>query len=108
MEPSRSMLLAMVALIAVGAAACGHRLKPPAGRTAVLVFPDRDSLIKLTQMNKDNPDAIAGLGEAATGRPIVGGTHVKVLSHDDRTAEIVVTRGPYQGLHGFVAKLDVD
>jgi hypothetical protein len=110
MELSRSTLLAIVTLTAVGAAACGHRLVPPAGRTAVLVFPDRESLTKLTQSNtKDGMSgAVAGLGAVTEARPIVGGTRVKILSQDDRTAEIVVTRGPYHGLHGFVAKNDVD
>ncbi len=93
-------------MLAAMAAGCGHRLVAPPGETAVLVFPDRKTITKVEQMIKEEGmlGAIGAMGETAKAKPIVDGTRVKVLSRDDYSVEVVVTRGPYKGLHGFVVK----
>jgi hypothetical protein len=98
--------LAMLTMVA----GCGHRLVAPPGETAVLIFPDRQTVTKVAQIIKEKgmPGAMGELGETAKAKPIVDGTRVKVLSTDEYSVEVLVTRGPYQGLHGFVVKDQVN
>jgi hypothetical protein len=107
-RPSRTRFFAAAAglILVIAAAGCGHRLVAPPGQTAVLIFPDRQSVTKVEQMIKKEGilGAIGAAGETAKAKPIVGGTHVKVLSSDQYSVEVVVTSGPYKGLHGFVMK----
>jgi hypothetical protein len=97
--------IAGLAMLAMTAAGC-HRLVAPPGETAVLIFPDHETATKVAQMVKEQGmlGAIAALGETAKPRPVLVGTYVKVLSSDDYSVEVVVTRGPYKGLHGYVLK----
>jgi len=108
MRLSRTGFFAAAAglMMAIAAAGCGHQLVAPPGETAVLIFPDRQSVAKVEQMIKEEGmlGAIGAAGETAKAKPIVGGTYVKVLSRDQYSVEVVVTSGPYQGLHGFVMK----
>jgi hypothetical protein len=99
--------IAAIALLAI-AAAC-HRLVAPPGDTAVLVFPDRETADKVAQMARDKGmlGAIGSLGEGVKARPVLAGTAVKVMSSDDYSTEVIVTRGPYKGLHGYVLKTAV-
>jgi hypothetical protein len=93
-------------MLAMAIAGCTHRLVAPPGETAVLIFPDRQSVTKVEQMIKEDGmlGAVAAAGETAKAKPIVDGTRVKVLSRDEYSVEVVVARGPYKGLHGFVMK----
>ena len=106
MKRLRIGFLAAAGLIMLAATGCGHRLVAPPGKTAVLVFPDRQTVTKVQQMIKEEGmlGALAAMGETAQAKPIVQGTRVKVLSSDEYSVEVVVTRGPYKGLHGFVLK----
>ncbi|GEM_PF-4252671 len=102
-------LAATLAMLAVTIAGCGHRLAAPQGQTAVLIFPDRDTIAKFQQEVKEHQimGAVGALGPSSKVTPLVNGTHVKVLSEDANIAEVTVTRGPYKGLHGYVLKSTV-
>ena len=97
--------IAGLVMLAIVAAGC-HRLVASPGETAVLIFPDHQIATKVAQMAKEQGmlGAIAALGETAKPRPVLAGTYVKVLSSDEYSVEILVTRGPYKGLHGYVLK----
>ncbi|HTW89548.1 MAG TPA: hypothetical protein VMD75_16245 [Candidatus Binataceae bacterium] len=112
MKRARTNLFAAAGVIifALTIAGCTHPLIAPPGETAVLIFPDRKSVTKVEQMIKEEGmlGAFAAAGEADKARPIVAGTRVKVLSRDEYSVEVVVARGPYKGLHGFVMKEAVE
>jgi len=107
MKPVRKQFVAMFAGLAILAVAgCGHRLVAPQGQTAVLIFPDRATATKFQDKVKQDGimGAVGALGPTANVKPLVNGTHVKVLSEADDADEVIVTRGPYKGLHGYVLK----
>jgi hypothetical protein len=112
MKTSRKWFVALaagLAMLAAAASGCGRQLVAPQGQTAALVFADRDTLAKFQQQAKDRGimGAVGALGPSSNVKPLVNGTRVKVLAEDNDTAEILVTRGPYKGLHGYVLKTAV-
>ena len=86
-------------MFAMAIAGCTHPLIAPPGETAVLIFPDRQSVTKVEQMIKEDGmlGAFAAAGETDKARPIVAGTRVKVLSRDEYSVEVVVARGRTRG-----------
>jgi predicted small lipoprotein YifL len=112
MKPLRkpfTAIAAALAMLAVTIAGCGHRLVAPQGQTAVLIFPDRDTIAKFQQKIKEHQimGAVGALGPSSKVTPLVNGTHIKVLSENGDVDEVIVTRGPYKGLHGYVLKSTV-
>lgn len=107
MKRARTGFFAAAGLLMLAmATGCTHPLVAPPGETAVLIFPDRQSVIKVEQKIKQEGmlGAFAAAGETLKAKPLVQGTRVKVLSRDEDSVEVVVARGPYKGLHGFVMK----
>jgi hypothetical protein len=98
----------MVALISI--TGCGHKLVAHNGETTVSVFPSKKDFDNLMSMKSRGgaEGMVGGLGETFMAKQVAENTPVKVFSSDAEGAEIEVLKGPNAGLHGYVAKDNVD
>jgi hypothetical protein len=98
----------MVALM--GIIGCGHKLVAHSGETTVSVFPSKKDFDNVMSMKSRGgaEGMVGGLGETFMAKKVDENTPVKVLSSDAEGAEIEVLKGPNAGLHGYVAKDNVD
>jgi hypothetical protein len=90
-------------------AGCGHKLVAHNGENTVAVYPNEDTFTKLVDLkNKGGVGGmIGGLGEGLAAKQVDNNSPVRIISSDDRGAQIEVTDGEFKGLQGFVAKDNV-
>ncbi|SRR5277367_4025314 len=111
MRTSTLVTCAFVIGGALALAGCGHKLVARNGENTVAVYPDENTYVKLTDLKKQGGaigGMIGGLGEGLAAKQIDNNTPVRVISSDDRGAQIEVTDGEFKGLQGFVPKDNVD
>lgn len=91
-------------------AGCSHKLVGRGGETTVSVFPTKKDFDNVMSMKSQGgaEGMVGGLGETFVAKKVAGNTPVKVLSSDSQSDEIQVLEGPNAGLHGYVAKDNVD
>ncbi len=105
-----NIALASLVLCAFVASGCSHKLVAHGGETTVSVFHSKSDFDKVESMKSQGGAAgiIGGFGENFIATKVPDNTKIKVLSSQGESTEIEVTEGPNQGLHGFVAKDNVD
>jgi hypothetical protein len=94
---------------ALSFAACGHKLVAHNGESTVAVYPSEETFSRLTDLKKEGGvgGLIGGVGAGLATRPVDNNTPVKIISRDDKGAQIEVLDGASKGLQGFVAKDNV-
>lgn len=99
-----------VLLTAFALAGCGHKLVAHGGDTTVAVYPDRPSYEKVESMKSQGGPVgmLGGLGENFLAKKVDDKTPVKVVSKDEKGAEVEILDGPAKGTRGYVAKDNVD
>jgi hypothetical protein len=100
-----TLIMAMLSL-----AGCSHRLIAHNGETNVAVYPNKEDFDKIASMKSQGGPAgmIGGMGQSLMAKQIAGNTAVKVLSSDDKGAEVEILEGPNQGTRGYVANDNVN
>jgi len=103
---STLVICAFVIGTALAMVGCGHKLVAHDGESTVAVYPDENTFAKLADLKRQGPigGAIGGLGEGLATKQVDNNTPVKVLSSDDRGAQIEVLDGAFKGMQGFVPK----
>lgn len=91
---------------ALAIAGCGHKLVARSGESTVAVYPDENTFSKLADLKKQGGvgGMIGGLGEGLAAKQVDNNTPVKVISSDEKGAQIEVLDGSFKGLRGFVPK----
>ena len=104
------MIGAVILVITLALAGCGHKLVAHGGDTTVSVYPDKDSFEKLKHLqNQGGPEGmIGGLGASIVAKKVDDGTPIKVISSDDDGYQIEVLDGASKGMRGYVSKDSVD
>ncbi|HYL59306.1 MAG TPA: hypothetical protein VEU51_10570 [Candidatus Acidoferrales bacterium] len=94
---------------ALSFAACGHRLVAHNGESTVAVYPSEETFSQLSDLKKQGGvgGLIGGVGAGLASHQVDNNTPVKVISRDDKGAQIEVLDGSSKGLTGFVAKDNV-
>jgi hypothetical protein len=89
---------------------CSHKLVGRGGETTVSVFASKKDFDNVMSMKSQGgaEGMVGGLGETFMARKVANDTPVKILSSDSEGDEIQVLQGPNAGLHGYVAKDNVD
>lgn len=89
---------------------CGHKLVAHNGETTISVFPSKKDFDNVMSMKSRGgaEGMVGGLGETFVAKKVDENTPVKVFSSDAEGAEIEVLKGPDTGLHGYVAKDNVN
>ncbi|HVN63409.1 MAG TPA: hypothetical protein VMT58_02135 [Candidatus Binataceae bacterium] len=111
MRASRIAACGFAFCAAIALSGCGHKLVAHNGNNTVALYPDEDTFQKLTELKQKGGTIggmIGGLGEGIAATQVDNNTRVKILSSDDRGAEVEVLDGTYKGRKGFVAKDNVD
>src|SRR5579863_8150660 len=85
MRSSASLRYATVLVATLLLAGCGHKLIATADEHTVKVYPDRDTLQKLTDLKRGGGigGMIGNLGSSMTAKEVNDKTPVKVISSDD-------------------------
>ncbi|HUO06564.1 MAG TPA: hypothetical protein VMU16_15320 [Candidatus Binataceae bacterium] len=109
----RSTLLTCALAIgaAIALAGCGHKLVAHNGESTVGLYPDEDTYQKLTDLKSKGGvigGMIGGLGQGIAAKQVDNNTPVKVLSSDDKGAQVEVLDGAFKGERGFVPKDNLD
>ncbi|MFZ0676965.1 hypothetical protein [Candidatus Binatus sp.] len=109
MRISTIVICAFVIGGALALAACGHKLVAHNGENTVAVYPDEDTFTKLVDLKRQGGvgGMIGGLGEGLAAKQVDNNTPVRIVSSDDKGAQIEVTDGEFKGLKGFVARDNV-
>lgn len=92
-------------------AGCGHKLIATGGEGTVSVYPDKNTFDKLQSVKQQGGaigGMIGGMGENLVSKKVDDKTPVKILSSDDKGAEVEVLDGPNKGIQGYVGKGNVD
>ena len=111
MRLAKVTLGATIILTALLIAGCGHKLVANSGAATVTVYPSREAFDRINSLkNQDGAvgGMIGGIGENLVGKRINDQTPVKIISSDNEGAEVEVLKGSDQGLHGYVAKDNVN
>jgi len=89
---------------------CGHKLVAHNGETTVSVFQSKKDFDNVISMKSHGgaEGMVGGLGETFMAKKVDENTPVKVFSSDVEGAEIEVLKGPNAGLHGYVAKDNIN
>src|ERR1700684_4218079 len=107
MRISTIVICAFVIGGALALAGCGHRLVARNGESTVTVFPDENTFLKLTNLKNQGGaigGMVGGLIEGGTTKQVDNNTPVRVVSSDDRGAQIEVTDGEFKGVYGLAPK----
>src|ERR1700724_4311373 len=90
----------------IALAGCGEKQVAHNGENTVAVYPDEDTFVKLVDLKKQGGvgGMIGGLGEGLAAKQVDNNTPVRIISSDDRGAQIEVLDGAFKGLNGFVAR----
>lgn len=101
--------LAAVAIAALLCAGCGHYVRATTGQTAVAVYPDEATFVKVKSLEgQGGPMGMVGnLGENVLARKIDDRTPIRIISRDNLGALIEVIDGPNKGLRGFVPQANL-
>jgi ABC-type oligopeptide transport system substrate-binding subunit len=97
--------------VALMLAGCGHKLVATGGDSTVSIYPDKNTFDRLQSVKQQGGAVggmIGGIGENLVSKKVNDKTPVKILSSDDKGAEIEVLDGPSKGMQGYVAKSNVD
>jgi len=100
--------LITVALLIAG---CGHKLVATGGESAVSMYPDKNTFDKLQSLKQRGGTIggmIGGMGENLVSKKVDDKTPVKILSSDDKGAEVEILDGPDKGMQGYVGKANLD
>ncbi|MGH7813295.1 MAG: hypothetical protein ACREQI_04750 [Candidatus Binataceae bacterium] len=111
MRTSRIAAVAIAIGAAVALSGCGHKLVAHSGDSTVALYPDENTYQKLTELKQQGGalgGMLGGLGEGLAATQVDNNTPVKILSSDDRGAEVEIKDGAYKGKKGFVGKDNVD
>jgi ABC-type oligopeptide transport system substrate-binding subunit len=109
MRLSTIVICAFTIGAALAMAGCGHKLVAHNGESTVAVYPDEDTFSKLNDLKKQGGvgGLIGGVGAGLAAHQVDNNTPVRIVSSDDRGAQIEVLDGSSKGLQGFVAKDNV-
>jgi ABC-type oligopeptide transport system substrate-binding subunit len=105
MRTSTVIICAFVIGGALALAGCGHKLVAHNGESTVAVYPDENTFVKLTDLKKQGGvvgGMIGGLGEGLAAKQVDNNTPVRIVSSDDKGAQIEILDGAFKGTHGFV------
>ncbi len=100
--------LITVALLIAG---CGHKLVSTGGESTVSIYPDKNTFDRLQSMKQQGGTIggmIGGMGENLVSKKVDDKTPVKILSSDDKGAEVEILDGPNKGMQGYVGKANLD
>jgi ABC-type oligopeptide transport system substrate-binding subunit len=92
-------------------AGCGHKLVATGGESTVSVYPDKSTFDKLQSVKQQGGaigGMIGGMGENLVSKKVDDKTPVKIISSDDKGAEVEILDGPNKGMQGYVGKANVD
>jgi len=92
-------------------AGCGHKLVATGGDSTVAVYPDKNTFDRLQSVKQQGGaigGMIGGMGENLVSKKVDDKTPVKILSSDDKGAEVEILDGPNKGMQGYVGKANVD
>jgi len=90
---------------------CGHKLVATGGDSTVAIYPDKNTFDRLQSMKQQGGaigGMIGGMGENLVSKKVDDKTPVKILSSDDKGAEVEILDGPSKGTQGYVAKGNLD
>jgi len=90
---------------------CGHKLVATGGESTVSVYPDKNTFDKLQSVKQQGGaigGMIGGMGENLVSKKVDDKTPVKILSSDEKGAEVEILDGPNKGMQGYVGKANVD
>lgn len=109
MRLSTLVICAFTIGAALAMAGCGHKLVAHNGESTVAVYPDEDTFSKLSDLKKQGGvgGLIGGVGAGLAAKQVDNNTPVRIISSDDKGAQIEVLDGASKGLQGFVAKDNV-
>ena len=109
MRLSTLVICAFTIGAALAMAGCGHKLVAHNGESTVAVYPDEDTFSKLNDLKKQGGvgGLIGGVGAGLAAKQVDNNTPVRIISSDDRGAQIEVLDGSSKGLQVFVAKDNV-
>ena len=111
MKTASVALSAALITVALLLAGCGHKLVATGGDSTVSIYPDKSTFDRLQSVKQQGGTVggmIGGIGENLVSKKVDDKTPVKILSSDDKGAEIEVLDGPSKGMQGYVAKSNVD
>jgi hypothetical protein len=102
--------LLIVLLLVPLLAACGHKLVAGNGETTVNVYPSKEQFDKVRSMKSEGGAAgiLGGIGENMLAKKVDNDTPVKIIATDDEGATVEVLDGRDKGMHGYVAKDNLD
>jgi ABC-type oligopeptide transport system substrate-binding subunit len=92
-------------------AGCGHKLVATGGDSTVAIYPDKNTFDRLQSMKQQGGaigGMIGGMGENLVSKKVDDKTPVKILSSDDKGAEVEILDGLSKGTQGYVAKGNLD
>ena len=100
MRLSTIVICAFTIGAALAMAGCGHKLVAHNGESTVAVYPDEDTFSKLNDLKKQGGvgGLIGGVGSGLAAKQVDNNTPVRIISSDDRGAQIEVLDGSSKGL----------
>ena len=107
MRTSTLIICAFVIGAALALGGCGHKLVAHNGESTVAVYPDENTFVKLTDLKKQGGvvgGMIGGLGEGLAAKQVDNNTPVRIVSSDDKGAQVEILDGAFKGMHGFVPR----
>jgi hypothetical protein len=105
MRPSTIIICAIAIGVSLAMLGCGHKLVAHDGESTVAVYPDENTFLKLANLKNQGGlvgGAIAGLGEGLATKQVDNNTPVRIISSDDKGAQVEILDGAFKGMHGFV------
>lgn len=110
MRPSTIIICAIALGTSLAMLGCGHKLVAHNGESTVAVYPDEETFTKLSNLKNQGGvvgGMIGGLGEGLAAKQVDNNTPVRIVSSDDKGAQVEVLDGAFKGMHGFVPKDNV-
>lgn len=110
MRPSTIIICAIALGTSLAMLGCGHKLVAHNGENTVAVYPDEETFTKLSNLKNQGGvvgGMIGGLGEGLAAKQVDNNTPVRIVSKDDKGAQVEVLDGAFKGMHGFVPKDNV-
>ena len=110
----RTVNIALAAALITAAlmlAGCGHKLVATGGESTVSVYPDKNTFDRLQSVKQQGGaigGMIGGMGENLVSKKVDDKTPVKILSSDDKGAEVEILDGPNKGMQGYVGKANLN
>jgi len=105
MRISTLVICAFTIAASIAIAGCGHKLVAHNGESTVAVYPDEDTFTKLADLKKQGGvvgGMIGGVAEGLAAKQVDNNTPVRIISRDDKGAQIEVLDGSFKGTQGFV------